>query len=179
VSPPLFASSRPQRPCSRVDLPEPDGPISATNSPGRTARDTPRSASTIVPPSGYDRVTFRDSRIAPAVDHVAAGSAWAVSSGAPRSAGRGRLVLAGRGGVSIAIWSASKEQSGHAADDRLEQTVGPSGVDDAHAHRALAFVLGLVTWFKAWRFGRVGRAVFVTRLGFGSGSVDGDEVRGV
>ena len=35
-----------------VDLPEPDGPMSATNSPSSTVRDTPRSASTTVSPRG-------------------------------------------------------------------------------------------------------------------------------
>ena len=33
-----------------VDLPEPDGPAIAMNSPGSTASDTPRSAATVVRP---------------------------------------------------------------------------------------------------------------------------------
>ena len=34
-----------------VLLPLPDGPVSATSSPGRTARSTPRSAGTVCAPS--------------------------------------------------------------------------------------------------------------------------------
>ena len=34
-----------------VDLPEPDGPITATNSPAPISTDTPRSAGTDNPPS--------------------------------------------------------------------------------------------------------------------------------
>ena len=36
---------------SSVVLPQPDGPMSATNSPRRTVRSTPRSAPTAVAPS--------------------------------------------------------------------------------------------------------------------------------
>ncbi len=43
--------SRPARMCMSVDLPEPDGPMTATSSPERTVRSTPRSASTAVSPS--------------------------------------------------------------------------------------------------------------------------------
>ena len=43
--------SSPARMCIRVDLPEPDGPMTATSSPGRTTSETPRSASTAVSPS--------------------------------------------------------------------------------------------------------------------------------
>ncbi len=50
VSPATFTvppsgSSSPARQASRVDLPEPDGPTTATISPAPTARETPRSAS--------------------------------------------------------------------------------------------------------------------------------------
>ena len=46
-------------------MPLPDGPMSATNSPAATDRETPRSASTVVSPSGYDLVRSRASRIGP------------------------------------------------------------------------------------------------------------------
>ena len=42
--------SSPPRRWRSVLLPEPDGPITATNSPGSTASDTPRTASTSAPP---------------------------------------------------------------------------------------------------------------------------------
>jgi len=43
--------------CSSVDFPDPDGPITATSSPGATDSETPRRASTAVSPSPYRRVT--------------------------------------------------------------------------------------------------------------------------
>src|SRR5918994_342395 len=43
---PSSAWSRPAKMLSNVDLPQPDGPISATNSPRATSRSTPRSART-------------------------------------------------------------------------------------------------------------------------------------
>ena len=46
---PLVAGSRPPRTCSRVDLPEPDGPMMATNSPMASSMSTPRTASTVTP----------------------------------------------------------------------------------------------------------------------------------
>jgi hypothetical protein len=39
--------------CMRVDLPEPDGPITATNSPVSIRSDTPRSAATSSGPLRY------------------------------------------------------------------------------------------------------------------------------
>ena len=50
VRPDVGRSSRPTM-CMNVDLPEPDGPITATNSPGSMVRSTPRSATTSSPPS--------------------------------------------------------------------------------------------------------------------------------
>ena len=41
-----------------VDLPEPDEPMMATNSPGWTVRLMPRSASTLTSPTTNVRVTF-------------------------------------------------------------------------------------------------------------------------
>ena len=46
-----------------VLLPLPDGPMRATNSPAATVSETPRSASTVVSPSGYDFVSSRAWRI--------------------------------------------------------------------------------------------------------------------
>src|SRR5579863_9201540 len=37
----------------KVDLPDPDGPLTATNSPGDTSNDIPRSAYTVVCPRWY------------------------------------------------------------------------------------------------------------------------------
>ncbi len=37
--------------CINVDLPEPDGPVTATNSPGSTSSDTPRKARTSTSPT--------------------------------------------------------------------------------------------------------------------------------
>ena len=48
---PEVGLSRPARMCIRVDLPEPDGPITAVSWPLGTSRETPRSASTAVSPS--------------------------------------------------------------------------------------------------------------------------------
>jgi hypothetical protein len=45
---PVVGVSSPAMMCINVDLPEPEGPITATSSPVRTSRDTPRSASTAV-----------------------------------------------------------------------------------------------------------------------------------
>lgn len=39
--------------CMNVDLPEPDGPVTATNSPRWTSRLTPRSAFTSTSPTMY------------------------------------------------------------------------------------------------------------------------------
>ena len=43
--------SSPARMCMSVDLPEPDGPITAVSWPVGTSSETPRSASTAVSPS--------------------------------------------------------------------------------------------------------------------------------
>ena len=43
--------SSPARMCMSVDLPEPDGPITAVSRPLAMSTDTPRSASTAVSPS--------------------------------------------------------------------------------------------------------------------------------
>src|SRR3954467_8993463 len=54
---PEVGLSSPARMCMRVDLPDPDGPITAVSCPAGTSRDTPRSASTADSPSPKRRVT--------------------------------------------------------------------------------------------------------------------------
>jgi hypothetical protein len=48
---PEVGRSSPARMCMRVDLPEPDGPITAVSRPCATSSETPRSASTAVSPA--------------------------------------------------------------------------------------------------------------------------------
>src|SRR6187551_2261643 len=55
IRPPNPPSSSPTA-CSMVDLPVPDGPSSATISPGMSARSTPRSTSMRTPPCSKLRV---------------------------------------------------------------------------------------------------------------------------
>src|SRR3569623_971853 len=55
--PPKPPSSSPTA-CSIVDLPEPEGPSSATISPGLIVRFTPRSTSIVTPPCSKLRVRF-------------------------------------------------------------------------------------------------------------------------
>ena len=50
VTEPLVAGVRPPRMWKRVDLPEPEGPTMATNSPGQISKLTLRSASTCTLP---------------------------------------------------------------------------------------------------------------------------------
>ena len=50
ITDPASMSSRPDRQFNSVVLPEPDGPITATNSPRSTTRSTPRNASTVSAP---------------------------------------------------------------------------------------------------------------------------------
>src|SRR4029450_4951414 len=56
---PSVGRSSPARMCISVDLPEPDGPMTAVRRPPSTSSETPRSASTAVEPSPYTRVTAR------------------------------------------------------------------------------------------------------------------------
>ena len=48
---PEVGLSSPARMCMSVDLPEPEGPITAVSSPEGISSETPRSASTAVSPS--------------------------------------------------------------------------------------------------------------------------------
>ena len=48
---PLVGRSRQPRMCISVDLPDPDGPVTATNSPVSTSRSAPRSARTVTSPT--------------------------------------------------------------------------------------------------------------------------------
>src|SRR5882672_230881 len=56
ISPPSACSSSPAI-WSSVDLPQPEGPTSATSSPRRTASDTPRSTSSLAAPCSKLRLT--------------------------------------------------------------------------------------------------------------------------
>ncbi len=51
--------------CISVDLPEPEGPITAVALPGAMSTETPRNASTAVSPSPYRRVTSRATTTGP------------------------------------------------------------------------------------------------------------------
>src|SRR5687768_15317327 len=50
---PLVGRSRQPRMCMSVDLPEPDGPVTATNSPFSTSMFAPRRARTVTSPTMY------------------------------------------------------------------------------------------------------------------------------
>ncbi len=54
ILPSVGRSSRPAA-CSKLDLPEPDGPIRPTTSPGKTSRSTPFSTSNSPSPVTYVR----------------------------------------------------------------------------------------------------------------------------
>ena len=51
VTSPEVGVSRPARMCMSVDLPEPDGPMTAVRRPAAMSTETPRRASTAVSPS--------------------------------------------------------------------------------------------------------------------------------
>src|SRR4051794_28015917 len=56
---PLDGRSRQPMMCMNVDLPDPDGPVTATNSPRYTSSDAPRSARTSTSPTWYVLVRSR------------------------------------------------------------------------------------------------------------------------
>src|SRR3989344_634210 len=60
---PLVGVSRHPRMCISVDLPEPEGPITATNSPSLILNDAPLRACVSMPPDWYILVTFLHSII--------------------------------------------------------------------------------------------------------------------
>ena len=70
---PVVGRSSPARMCMSVDLPEPDGPMIATNCPRSRSRSTPRSASTAVSPSPNRLVTPRAETTAPGCGSATAG----------------------------------------------------------------------------------------------------------
>jgi hypothetical protein len=59
VTSPEVGRSSPARMCMSVDLPEPDGPMTAVSRPWAISTDTLRSACTAVSPSPYWRTTSR------------------------------------------------------------------------------------------------------------------------
>src|SRR5215510_6408095 len=59
--------------CSSVDLPQPEGPTSATSSPRRTASDTPRSTSSLAAPWSKLRLTPLRTRTPSARSFIAQG----------------------------------------------------------------------------------------------------------
>src|SRR3990172_4343180 len=81
---PVDTSSRPERQFSSVVFPHPEGPITATTSPRRTRRSTPRSASTETFPVSYVFRTFRHSMTVPPIEAFRPFFSGAVL-GAPRS----------------------------------------------------------------------------------------------
>ena len=58
--------------CMSVDLPEPDGPMTAASSPRAMSSETPRSASTAVSPDAVAAgdVAGRDDRLMAVVQHA-------------------------------------------------------------------------------------------------------------
>src|SRR5258705_6902325 len=72
ISPPSACSSRPAI-CSSVDLPQPEGPTSATSSPRRTASETPRNTSSLAAPWSKLRLTFLRTRTLSARSLIAQG----------------------------------------------------------------------------------------------------------
>ena len=81
---PEVGRSSPARMCMSVDLPEPEGPMTAVNWPAGTSRDTPPSACTAASPSPYWRVT---SVARTAADASFAGSLPFLRSGVIRDTG--------------------------------------------------------------------------------------------
>src|SRR5262245_5212224 len=103
VTLPSKLSIRPPTMLNRVDLPQPDGPITAMNSPGRTLSDTCSTA--VSGPSGVSkRLTMSSTMRMPSLAAVAAGLAADVGiaairpvSGLNRSTAAVRLVSGDRG----------------------------------------------------------------------------------
>src|SRR5687767_12132265 len=56
---PLVGRSRQPARCMNVDLPEPDGPVNATNCPRGISSEMPRSARTSISPTAYVLVRSR------------------------------------------------------------------------------------------------------------------------
>ena len=86
--------------CMKVDLPDPDGPVTATNSPGSTSRFTPRNACTFTSPTTYvfmrSWTEMTGMAASPHPRHAAGRPAAAASAGfpshrprSPRAAARG------------------------------------------------------------------------------------------
>src|SRR4051794_36701666 len=76
--------------CMKVDLPEPDGPVTARNSPRSTSRLTPRSAFTSTSPTTYVLTRFL-TEITASIERLEASSASAAAAervARPGSCGR-------------------------------------------------------------------------------------------
>ena len=84
---PAVGVSRPARQCRRVDLPEPEGPMMAANSPGRMARLTPSRATTRASPWPYAFVTPRASTTGPAGAVMCCDSVTLMGRSTPRIGG--------------------------------------------------------------------------------------------
>src|SRR5918994_7640216 len=86
--------------CISVDLPDPEGPVAATNSPGSMSSDTPRSACTFPSPTSYVLMRSRTEMTGitdlPAAPPAAAPAAW-------ESAAREALTSAAQSGERPAL----------------------------------------------------------------------------
>src|SRR5579872_202029 len=67
---PREACASPPRTYSRDDLPQPEGPITVTNSPGSTLKLTPRSAGTSTFPARYNFHRFSATTIGSTIDSL-------------------------------------------------------------------------------------------------------------
>src|SRR6478609_1044869 len=92
---PSLAVSRPEAMRSRVDLPQPEGPTTLTNSPRSTVRSTPERA---VVPLGNVMATLRKSRIGAVGSATDAGAGEARVTGALTFRGVGLRRRRGCGG---------------------------------------------------------------------------------
>src|SRR5215472_9308934 len=104
---PLLGRSRPPSSASSVDLPPPDGPVMATNSPGATSNDTCSSAATCTSPDLNRRLTSSTRRPSgwPRRSHVSAlieaaeraGRTSGTTNGSSSGSGAGGAAGAGAG----------------------------------------------------------------------------------
>src|SRR5215207_3593833 len=117
---PEVGRSRPASRCISVDLPEPDGPITAVNWPEGTSSDTPRRASTADSPAPKRRMSAR-ALIAVAV-------AGAIDS-------RGSVVI---GGSSVFVGVSVGGRRRDAVDGGAERAGGPLGCEPSPPARRVS-----------------------------------------